>query len=1471
MANTTIAPPRLEKIEYEKWRKEMTLWQMATNVVAKKQAPTVFLSLTGKAREAVLEMNIELLNQDDGMTKLYEKLDSLFATDKDQAALHTYEKFEKFTRPSDMNMSDFRIEFDRLVQQLKGYAIELPEPVLAYRALKSANLSPENEKLVRATVPAVKLESMMLQLKKVAGLETQNQICEAVAAVKIKQEPNVNFNELSDDMNSVNGDLDDVYYASRGFGGRYRGVYGERRGSRYQRGGGRSRYRGRGRGASSKKTNPIGPDGGPSTCHMCGSFMHWARDCPHKESEGSYSKEGNKESVYEANIVLLNLEDTKEKDSTLLGQTIGSAILDSGCARSVCGKEWYDCFLDTLPESTKKKIKTRPSNSTFRFGNGEELKSKFNVNIPCNLVGKNVEINTDVIDSPVPLLLSKKSMKKANCLLDFSKDTMSFLGKEVKLQCTDSGHYFISLTKSSMSQGPSDVVFLRSLQLKSQADQKKIAVKLHKQFSHPSSEKLITLVKNSGVNDSEFISLLKEVSSNCDICIRHKRVEPKPIVSISMATQFNDVVAMDIKEIHGKKVLHMIDHATRYSVAAVLKNKESCEIVSHVFKYWVSYFGAPRSFLTDNGREFDNMEFREMAQNLNSIVRTTAAFSPWSNGLNERHNGILGEMVKKTLEDVHCSMDIALGWSVSAKNSLANVNGFSANQLVFGYNPNMPSVLVNRPPALEGQSTSEVVARNLNAMHAARQAFIKSESSEKLQRALRHQTRHSEGGYLYVPGDMVYFKRPGFDRWMGPGTVIGSENKQVIVKHGGSHVRVHPCRLQRYCSENIVSSVSTKDNDCDDPATGSNQISQSSKTSIGENTLEIFEDNWEDPCDAAAEELVEVPKIPPPASSTSSPRANESEGSSSVAESSQLRASSQRNKIDPKWCLPQPGDQIKCKLSGSDNSDTWTNMKVISRGGKASGPNRHVMNISIEGKDPTWLDFKKSVVEWKLDDRYNDDDELQDTNEVLVASAVDSLEWNRAKASELNSWADNRVFTKVTDCGQDRIQTRWVCTYKDLNGGKVAKARLVAKGFQDPDAASTRSDSPTCAKESLRLVLMLIASNKWTLNSMDIKTAFLQGMKFDRDVYLLPPPEAKVEKGYIWKLNKCVYGLTDASRVWYLTVRDQLLKFGMKVSAHDEAVFVYHHSGHMQGIVSAHVDDFCWAGTNLFEKCVISNIRQVFKVKSEEKNSFRYLGLDLFQENGRIMMKQDKYVQTIELIKLGKKYTDDDELTEDEMKQCRSVLGKLNWLAMQTRPDLCFDVSELTSSLRLKKVSVVQQINKSIRKAKRESSQLEIPHMPDMKKWKFDAYSDASFANVDGTKSQGGYIIYMSDNTSKFPLAWQSQKVKRVVKSTHAAETLALVDAAEASMFYKSFLLELTGEVDDKMFPISCHTDSAALHGSVHSNTQILDKRLRIETAILREMLSKKEIATIHWVPTDSQLADALTKSGVPSSKILCT
>ena len=54
-----------------------------------------------------------------------------------------------------------------------------------------------------------------------------------------------------------------------------------------------------------------------------------------------------------------------------------------------------------------------------------------------------------------------------------------------------------------------------------------------------------------------------------------------------------------------------------------------------------------------------------------------------------------------------------------------------------------------------------------------------------------------------------------------------------------------------------------------------------------------------------------------------------------------------------------------------------------------------------------------------------------------------------------------------------------------------------------------------------------------------------------------------------------------------------------------------------------------------------------------------------------------------------------------------------------------------------------------------------------------ECYSDGSMANVDGGSSEGGYLIFVCDNGgNRCPITWHSRKMRHVVKSALAAETL---------------------------------------------------------------------------------------------------
>ena len=75
-----------------------------------------------------------------------------------------------------------------------------------------------------------------------------------------------------------------------------------------------------------------------------------------------------------------------------------------------------------------------------------------------------------------------------------------------------------------------------------------------------------------------------------------------------------------------------------------------------------------------------------------------------------------------------------------------------------------------------------------------------------------------------------------------------------------------------------------------------------------------------------------------------------------------------------------------------------------------------------------------------------------------------------------------------------------------------------------------RTDSPTCGHQALRMVLVSASIMSWELHSLGMTSAFLQGSDIEREVFVRSPSEI-MEEGTIWKLQRCIYGLTDALRV----------------------------------------------------------------------------------------------------------------------------------------------------------------------------------------------------------------------------------------------------------------------------------------------------------------------------------------------------
>ena len=1414
MASTYKNPPKFDTdMPYERWKNELEVWQLVTELDKDKRALAVTLTLTGRAREAALEVPAKDLNKDGGMVTLLAALDKVFQKEKIDSTYEAYTQFDKFARAEGSSMSDYIIEYERLYKRCLKYEMKLPDAILAFKLLDGSGLDLRERQMAMTACAASALTMTFDNMKSALNRIFADKPSETgSSAISVKPEMAL---FTSDSRRS-------------------------RRPSEWSK-----------KSDLPRGTNPLNRFGKRTRCAVCQSVFHWAKDCPNKvsaeevkivDSQNKKTTEAGKglEDWESCNLTLFteNLQpDDFGDNEVLVVEALGTAVLDTACTKTVCGEEWLNNYKTLLSEEEKHSLKVNDSRVGFRFGDGERHYSYQKVTLPATIGDIKCQIEAEVVKVDIPLLLSKPSLKKAGAVVDLKKDRVTLFDKQIQLQCTSGGHYCVSLRPDGVSlpsqQEDCDQVVMAVLQTMGEDERRKAITKLHSQFGHAPAERLWSLLKSAGDVKPEIHQEVSDIVTNCEVCLKFKKPAPKPAAGFPLATKFNETVAVDLHQLEKNLwYLHIIDEFTRYSAGGIIKSKEPKVFAAKFMQLWIAVHGPPKNLYSDNGGEFNNSEVRDMAENFNIEIKNTPAESPWSNGLLERHNQTLTNIMIKVKDEQNCDYETALAWALMAKNSLHSAHGYSSHQLVHGENPNLPSVLVDKPPALEGTTASENIAKHINALHAARKAFTEAECSERIRRALRKNLRPILDNYQ--TGDKVYYKRLEAKEWKGPGIVLGQDGVVVFVKHGGTYVRVHRNRLRK--EKAVLRNIAESDVESTDRETSPLSEDQNS------NDIDIEFDE-EEICSGPTNMGNEV----------------------SVENITNSANTELHVPLDSIAKQVKVGKTVKFK---SVDTQETTLARVLSRAGKATGKNRNWFNLEFmipESKKGNQLSVDLGQVnDLQLVEERT---ESQDSSVLIVQECI----YDHAKLEELENWKRNGVYSAVSDEGQKSVSTRWVCTMKNTAAGPVTKARLVARGFEELDRDQYEKDAPTCGQESLKVILAIMAQKGWKPNSMDIKAAFLQGHPLSRSIYVKPPKEANAT-GKLWLLKKCVYGLSDASLHWYTKVKKVLLSLGARNSKLDPAVFFWSEDS-LKGVLACHVDDFLWAGDLEFEKDIIPRIREAFEVGKEENVAFNYTGLEIKHcgEEG-ITLQQQKYAQSLEVIDISKSRTlqKDASLDQRESDQLRSKIGQLLWLGRQSRPDIMYDTCMLASNFSKASVKDLLDANKVISRVKESKLVLKFQQLAEP--LQLVIFADASFANLPDGGTQGGHLILLMDKTGKFsPICWSSKRIRRIVRSTLAGEMLALSDAIDVGIYLANMYTEIVGGiVQPENLPILCFTDNKSLCDTVRSNKSVSEKRLRLEVANIKDMIENGLIGGIMWVDSNRQLADTLTKKGASPFGLMC-
>lgn len=472
----------------------------------------------------------------------------------------------------------------------------------------------------------------------------------------------------------------------------------------------------------------------------------------------------------------------------------------------------------------------------------------------------------------------------------------------------------------------------------------------------------------------------------------------------------------------------------------------------------------------------------------------------------------------------------------------------------------------------------------------------------------------------------------------------------------------------------------------------------------------------------------------------------------------------------------------------------------------------------------------------------------------------DEDEWRSAVDDELKALNDANTWSVCNKSekpvAKKCISTKWVFRVKD--NGKY-KARLVARGCSQREEDYGETYAPVARVATIRTILAVAFHFHYVIETMDVKNAYLHGSLTD-EVYISVPPGVTLGKEKCLKLNKALYGLRQAPRVWNQRMNSFLLSNQFKRSCHDQCLYVK--NGKKPVYFLLYVDDCLLVG----DKGEIEKLKLLLQSEFNmtdlgEIKKFCGIEVNIDFDRDEMYLNQNSFIQKVlERFQMNAckpvatpwekcKDTDDDTVFEDKLKY-REAIGSLMYL-MSTRPDICASVRYLSQFCEnpLKKHWVAI---KRIFRYLKGTSNFSLVYKRNGNAAPITAYADSDFANGEDRKSVSGNIVELFDN----PIIWVSKKQGIVSLSTTESEFVSLCGCAQEILWLKGILKDLAVECNE---PIVIYEDNqstiALLKKWEHKRTKHVDVKFHF----IKDLVENNTI-DVMYIPSNAQKADILTK-----------
>jgi len=435
------------------------------------------------------------------------------------------------------------------------------------------------------------------------------------------------------------------------------------------------------------------------------------------------------------------------------------------------------------------------------------------------------------------------------------------------------------------------------------------------------------------------------------------------------------------------------------------------------------------------------------------------------------------------------------------------------------------------------------------------------------------------------------------------------------------------------------------------------------------------------------------------------------------------------------------------------------------------------------------------------------------------------------------------------------------------------KARLTAMGFTQVLGINyTDTYAPTSKFETICIILFLATIFNWDLNGLDIENAFIEGT-LDEDIDMVLPEELfRNSDGtpVVVRLLKAIYGLKQASHVFYMLMVTALAAIDMHPSPYDPCLFIHiEESTQLITIVLMWVDDILITGNNSpMRALVVAALEAVVTKVVYEGEVKRYVGIDITRDRVNRTMKlsqydyrkslPDKYLQPSTLPKPTpvNSQTDLNKAGDGSIAPIYAQAGELGYIAERTAPEIKFPTSQFRSNASKPSADHITNLNHMYKYLKEDLYSGITYSAADPNEVLLFVVADGSKIRDGDSRGQISYACFL--NLVSGTIFARSVKNGTIATSPASEELLAIVLAAKKIIWLRGLLASLGFNQHE---PTKLYTDSTAAMDMISNHkTSNKSEHLTLQINFVRQLIENGTIQLVH-VDTDHNVADLMTKN----------